>query len=73
MEDYRWHTIEPHNNNEETMIDYLENHLSNEFEIIFNDGTYAEIMNKNTGRIWGVHASGDGDFTHHRVKFEFIH
>ena len=73
METYRWHTIEPHNNNEETMNDYLENHLSDEFEIIFEDGTYAEIKNKNTGAIWGVNASGDGDFTHHKVEFEFVH
>ena len=73
METYKWHTIEPHNNNEETMNDYLENHLSDEFEVIFEDGTYAEIKNKNTGAIWGVNASGDGNFTHHKVEFEFVH
>jgi len=73
METYKWHTIEPHNNNEETMNDYLENHLSDEFDVIFEDGTYAEIKNKNTGAIWGVNASGDGDFTHHKVDFEFVH
>ena len=56
METYKWNTIEPHNNNEETMNDYLENHLSDEFEVIFEDGTYAEIINKNTGAIWGVNA-----------------
>ena len=73
METYKWHTIEPHSNNEETMNDYLENHLSDEFEVIFEDGTYAEIKNKETGVIWGVNASGDGDFTHHKVEFEFVH
>ena len=72
METYKWHTIEPHNNNEETMNDYLENHLSDEFEVIFEDGTYAEIKNKNTGQIFGVHAGGDGDFNNHKVTFEFI-
>ena len=73
METYKWHTIEPHNNNEETMNDYLENHLPDEFEVIFEDGTYAEIQNKNTRQIFGVRASGDGDFTHHKIEFEFVH
>lgn len=73
METYRWHTIEPHNNNEETMNDYLENHLPQCFDVIFEDGTYAEIQNRNTGQIFGINASGDGDFTHHKVEFEFIH
>ena len=73
METYKWRTIEPHNNNEETMNDYLENHLSDEFEVIFEDGTYAEIQNKHDRKIWGVIASDDGDFTHHKVTFEFVH
>ena len=63
METFRWHTIEPHPNNETTMNDYLENHLPQCFDVIFEDGTYAEIQNKNTGQIFGVNASGDGDFT----------
>ena len=49
------------------------NMRGNGFEVIFEDGTYAEIKNKNTGAIWGVNASGDGDFTHHKVEFEFVH
>ena len=73
METFRWHTIEPHPNNEATMNDYLENYLPQCFDVIFEDGTYAEIQNKNTGQIFGVNASGDGDFTHHKVEFEFVH
>ena len=73
METYKWNTIDPHSNNEETMNDYLENHLPDKFEVLFEDGTYAEIKNKNSGAIWGVRASGDVDFTHHKVEFEFIH
>lgn len=74
METYKWHTPEAHNNNTETMDDYLENHLIHEFwECIFQDGTYAEIQNKYTGAIWAVHASGDGDFCNHKVEFEFVH
>jgi hypothetical protein len=51
----------------------LENHLPQCFDVIFEDGTYVEIQNKNTMQIFGVRASGDGDFTHHKVEFEFIH
>ena len=72
METFRWQTAEYHHTNEVTMQDYLENHLPQCFEVIFEDGTYAEIQNKNTGQIFGVNASGDGDFTHHKVTFEFI-
>ena len=55
------------------MNDYLENHLPQCFDVIFEDGTYAEIQNKNTGQIFGFNASGYGDFTHHKVEFEFVH
>ena len=50
METYRWHTIEPHNNNEETMNDYLENHLPQCFDVIFEDGTYAKFKTKTQGK-----------------------
>ena len=72
MEDYRWSTPQPHNNNNETMDDYLNNHLPQCFDVVFEDGTYAEIKNKNSGQIFGVRSTGDGDFTHHKVTFEFI-
>ena len=72
METYRWKTIRSHSNNVETMNDYLENHLPQWFDVTFEDGTYAEIKNKNTGQIFGVHAGGDGDFNHHKVTFDFI-
>ena len=54
------------------MNDYLENHLPQCFDIILEDGTYAEIQNKHTKQIFAVHASGDGDFSHHQVRFEFL-
>jgi hypothetical protein len=73
METFRWHTTEYHPTNETTMQDYLENHLPQCFDVIFEDGTYAEIKNKNTGQIWGVNASGDGDSFNHKVEFEFVH
>ena len=73
MDTYRWTTEYEHCNNEETMSDYLNNHMSDDFKVIFIDGTYAEIMNNKNCTIWGVNASGDGDFRHHKVEFEFIH
>ena len=50
METYRWRTPQPHNNNNVTMDDYLNNHLPQCFDVVFEDGTYAEIKNKNTDR-----------------------
>lgn len=73
METFRWSTEYYHPDNQFTMDDYLMNHLPENFEIIFEDGTYAEIQNKDNGQIWGVHASGDGDSFNHKVEFEFIH
>lgn len=74
MEDYTWSTEIAHSDNTETMNDYLENRMDCDlFECYFIDGTYAEIMNKNTKQSFGVHASGNGDFFNHKVTFEFIH
>lgn len=73
METFRWNTGEYHPNNTITMYHYLENHLLHEFwNIIFEDGSYAEIQNKYDGAIWSVHASGDGDSYNHKVEFKFI-
>ena len=71
MEDYKWKTDHAHNDNTETMTDFLENHLPHfdgNFVVLMDDGTYAEIMN-DTGEVFEVHASGDGDSTHHKVEF----
>lgn len=73
MTTFRWTTEEFHSTNEVTMTDYLENHLPQNFETIFEDGTYSEIKNKNTGQIFAVRAMGDGDSFNHKVEFEFIH
>ena len=72
MEDFHWSTQEPHFDNAQTMTEYLELHLANGFDPIFQDGSYAEIQNEN-GTIYGVHASGNGDSFNHKVRFEFIH
>lgn len=73
MQTFYWNTENEHSNNVETMQEYLEEHLPSCFNVIFEDGTYAEIQNKNSGQIFGVNASGNGDFYSHKVEFEFIH
>jgi hypothetical protein len=72
MENYNWETETSHSNNTETMNDYLENHLLNEFHIVIQDDSYAEIQSAHTANIYAVHASGNGDFTHHSVRFELL-
>jgi hypothetical protein len=72
MEQFNWETEISHSNNTETMNDYLENHLDSSFLILEHDGSYAEIQCQNTDAIYAVHASGNGDFTHHSVRFELL-
>jgi hypothetical protein len=69
MEDFRWQTKMPHSDNTQTMCDFLENHLHENFLVVLQDGSYAEITNKFTGIKYAVHAGGDGDFVSHRVTF----
>ncbi len=76
METYFWNTEEALSTNEMTMQDYLENHLTEHlgsaWEVIHEDGTYCEIQNKNTKEIYGLSASGNGDFVSHKIEFDFI-
>ena len=72
MQNFNWETETSHSDNTETMNDYLENHLPAEFHILMQDGTYADIQSVHNAEIYRVHASGDGDFTHHSVRFEML-
>lgn len=72
MKDFIWNTPHEHSNNTVTMNEYLEEHLPEEFECFFQDGAYAEIQHKETGKIYAIHAGGDGDYFNHRIRFEFI-
>ena len=68
MIDYTYSTTEYHPDNTFTMTDFLENHLPEDFKIISQDGSYAEISDGlNT---YEVHAGGDGDSYNHRIRFE---
>ena len=64
---YRWSTENPHDNNTETMDDFLLNHLPEEVEIVFVDSTYAEL--RIDGEDYRADASGDGDCYDHKVEF----
>ena len=71
---YRWQTEEPHSDNIETMSDFLNIEISEEsgFNVVFVDGTYAEIQDIDDGNIYASHASGCGDFYNHKIDFELI-
>lgn len=73
MDDYIWQTESPHATNEITMHDFIEYHMEeycgSDFEVVFHDGTYAEIQNNN-GDLFAVNAMGNGDFCNHKVTFE---
>lgn len=75
MEDFRFTTTNPHSTNEETMQEFLYEHFYERFciesLILVNDGSYAEVQDRKD-RLWAVHASGDGDFTSHRIRFELL-
>jgi hypothetical protein len=70
MKTYYWETETPHSTNSVTMQDWLENHNTS-LDIQMVDGSYAEGEDEH-GVVWEIHASGDGDFTHHQVEFKGI-
>lgn len=68
MNPHRWSTEYEHPGNDFTMSEFLNEHLGEDNVIIMIDGSYAEIETPN-GKIYEVHASGDGDFKNHRIDF----
>lgn len=68
MEDFTYATDYYHVDNTFTMNDYLENHLPENFEIISQDGSFAEISDG--VNVYEVHAGGNGDSYNHRITFE---
>lgn len=77
MKDYRFTTEEPLATTADTMAAFMNNdeHFYSKFdkgaEVIFEDGSYAEVQNAD-GKIFEVHAAGDGDFVSHRITFNFL-
>lgn len=72
MNDYLWETEEELATNELTMNDYVLNHISDEWELLFLDGTYAEIQTDDN-LVYEVHASGNGDFRNHKIEFKLMY
>ena len=70
---YYWETNDPHFTNTETMADFLNNHLPDGFEIITEQGSFAQIISIGTDKLFDLHASGDGDFTHHVISWNTNH
>lgn len=69
MESFTWNTEYAHNDNEQTMQEWLYEYC--ELDIILTDGTYAEWIDK-YGVLFGVHASGNGDSFNHKIEFETL-
>ncbi len=69
MDNIYWETEDSHHDNSETMQDYIE--TINMLDIAFVDGTYAEGTNAQ-GQRFEIHASGNGDFNHHKITFTLI-
>ena len=76
MDNYYWETELPLATNELTMQDFIDNHMNEycgeDFEVVHWDGTYVEIQDDN-GTLYGVSASGNGDFCNHKIEFNQIY
>lgn len=72
MENLTFITELPLATNEVTMDYFIENlmaeHCGEDYEVVHEDGTYVEIQN-DEGILYGVHASGNGDFCNHKIEF----
>jgi len=71
--EFLWETEYSHFDNEDTMQEFLYEILDEDiWEITLDDGTYAEIYNKEQGYTIAVNASGNGSFYEHKVTFEGV-
>lgn len=66
-----WETDEPLSENSFVMTDFID-HINTSLDIYLIDGTYAEGVD-NEGNYYEIHASGDGDFTHHKVELMYMY
>lgn len=77
MEDYRFTTKEAMNTTSDTMDYFLSSRIhfyaifDSDAKVIYEDGSYADVENGD-GKIYEVHAGGDGDFFSHKITFELI-
>lgn len=75
MEDFRFTTKKPLATNTDAMDWFANKHFYEVFDedaiFIEDDGSYAEVLD-GKGQKWGLHASGDGDFVSHRIRFQAL-
>jgi hypothetical protein len=73
MEDFRFITKESLIKNVNTMDRVLNEHFYKVFDedaiFIKDDGCYVEVLDGKRQK-WGLHASSDGDFVHHIIRFD---
>ena len=69
METFIWTTNYPHNDNEQTMQEWIYEYCN--LDITLTNGTYAEGIDKH-GNLFGIHASGNGNSFNHKIEFEAL-
>lgn len=67
---YHWSTTYYHDDNIYTMNDFIEKHLPPEAEIVFEDGSYCEVIIDD--KKYALNAKGDGDSYHHVVEWVLL-
>jgi predicted HNH restriction endonuclease len=72
--EFRWRTEDWHNDNTETMDDFLDHEMPDNWTEMESqrDGTYAEAMVNNHETLLRLDASGDGDPYNHLVVASII-
>ena len=76
MKGYSWLTEKIHLYNQETLQDYLDNHLPSEFKIVCHNSLYCEILNTKTNKVFSVNVVENNESFNknvHAVTFEFLH
>lgn len=75
MKDFIFETKHPLSNNSETMAYFLNEKFYEVFDkesyIYDENGSFATVRN-GEGKLFGCHASGNGDFCNHKITFELI-
>ena len=69
---YYWQTDYSHADNTITMLDFLNNHLALGQSVVLYDGSYCEVKNADNGKLFSLHAKGNGDSYNHCVEWEQI-
>lgn len=71
MNSHYWTSENELADNIETMNNYLDHEMPQEWEVIVFDGTYAEVKVDGC-EVYAIHVSGDGDFKNHKAEFILI-